>query len=71
MIKKGNKLLQVSVDQKVIMAMDESCKALSDKLHVHVTKGMLVTFLFNNWIASIQKLDNSSTENKEESQDVE
>lgn len=62
MIKQGNKLLQVSIDKKVVQAMDESCKALSMKLKIHVTKGMLITFLFNQWIDEISKLQETTKE---------
>lgn len=55
MIKKGNKLLQVSVSVETVQVMDELCDTLGESLKIHLTKGQLITFLVNKFIKDAYK----------------
>ena len=50
MIKKGNVLLQVSIPKEVLDAMNVYCGIVNEKLGIHITKGQLITHLYNRFI---------------------
>ena len=72
MIRKGNKMLQVSVPKEVADSMDKVSKAISTKLKRPYTKGMLVTDIYVQWLQfqneEIQKV--SEEKAKEEKKDA-
>lgn len=67
-IRKGNKLLQVSVSEEVILSMDKIAKVISEKLKRHYTKGMLITDIYYQWLESMTNLNQEST--KEDKKDA-
>lgn len=50
MIRKGNVLLQVSIPKEVLDAMNVYCGIVNEKLGIHITKGQLITHLYNRFI---------------------
>ena len=72
MIRKGNKMLQVSVPKEVADSMDKVSKAISTKLKRPYTKGMLVTDIYVQWLQfqneEIQRV--SEEKAKEEKKDA-
>ena len=72
MIRKGNKMLQVSVPKEIADSMDMVSKAISTKLKRPYTKGMLVTDIYVQWLQfqneEIQKV--SEEKAKEEKKDA-
>lgn len=50
MIRKGNKMLQVSVPEEVIDSMDKVVKSLSKQIGRTITKGMLITDIYVQWL---------------------
>lgn len=51
MIRKGNKMLQISVPQEIADSMDKVSKAISKKIKRPYTKGMLVSDIYAQWLA--------------------
>lgn len=49
-IRKGNKMLQVSMPKEVISSMDQVCEAISNKMQRPYTKGMLITDIYIQWL---------------------
>lgn len=50
MIRKGNKMLQISVPQEIADSMDKVSKAISKKIKRPYTKGMLVSDIYVQWL---------------------
>lgn len=50
MIRKGNKMLQVSVPEEIAESMDKVSKAISKKIKRPYTKGMLVADIYVQWL---------------------
>ena len=50
MIRKGNIMLQVSVPKEIVESMNKVVKAISKKLKIHYTKGMLVSDMYVQWL---------------------
>ena len=72
MIRKGNKMLQVSVPKEIADSMDKVSKAISKKLKRPYTKGMMITDIYVQWLKfqneEIQKA--SEEQAKEENKDA-
>lgn len=72
MIRKGNKMLQVSVPKEIADSMDEVSKAISKKIKRPYTKGMLVCDIYVQWLQfqnmEIEKV--SEKQAKEEKKDA-
>lgn len=49
-IRKGNKMLQISVPKEIIDSMQKVCSAISEKLKRPYTKGMLITDIYVEWL---------------------
>lgn len=50
MIRKGNKMLQISVPKEIADSMDKVSKAISKKIKRPYTKGMLVSDIYAQWL---------------------
>ncbi|WP_407463011.1 hypothetical protein [Methanobrevibacter sp.] len=50
MIRKGNKMLQISVPKEIADSMDKVSKAISKKMKRPYTKGMLVSDIYAQWL---------------------
>lgn len=50
MIRKGNKMLQISVPAEIVESMDKVSKAISSKIKRPYTKGMLVVDVYSQWL---------------------
>ena len=50
MIRKGNKMLQISVPKEIADSMDKVSKAISKKIKRPYTKGMLVSDIYTQWL---------------------
>lgn len=50
MIRKGNKMLQVSVPKEIAESMDEVSKAISKSLKRPYSKGMLIADIYAQWL---------------------
>lgn len=72
MIRKGNKMLQVSVPVEIVESMDMVSKSISKKLKRPYTKGMLIADIYAQWLEyqgnEISKAE--SLEEKEETKDA-
>lgn len=51
MIRKGNKMLQISVPIEIAESMDKVSKAISKKIKRPYSKGMLVSDIYAQWLA--------------------
>ena len=50
MIRKGNKMLQISVPIEIADSMDKVSKAISKKIQRPYSKGMLVSDIYVQWL---------------------
>lgn len=50
MVKKGNKMLQVSVPAEIVDSMNIVTKAISKETGILITKGMLITNIYVQWL---------------------
>ena len=49
-IRKDNKMLQISVPKEIVKSMDIVVNAMSKKLGRRITKGMLITDIYVQWL---------------------
>lgn len=69
MISKENKSVQITMNRKVVESLEQLCNTFSEKLGVRVTKGMLITFMFNKFLDTL--LDEvNQIQNDEEHKEV-
>lgn len=64
MIRKGNKMLQISVPEEIAESMDKVSKAISKKIKRPYTKGMLVSDIYAQWLAYQNREIQAASEEK-------
>ena len=71
MIKKENKMLQVSVPKEIYDSIEQMAEAFSRHLGTKISKGMLITHIYVVWLTkSAEEFKKVKQEQEEEKKDA-